>query len=117
MSRIKDWLTQVNTFYQEEDSYFQHEGKNYSLNDLFARTRLIPAKSMSVKNLEWIIPYGNPDPERVAKANTDIPIIIMRWNDKWVVVDGYHRLVKAKRYGHSRIKTKEIKFDWLKEIP
>lgn len=80
----------------------------------------IPVKEMDIKKLEWHfeIPFWNTpggyydlkpcdvlaNPQkykeefkRTMKADLKHPLDIMFWKSKWLLLDGLHRLVKAKQ--------------------
>ncbi|MDD2518639.1 MAG: ParB/RepB/Spo0J family partition protein [Bacilli bacterium] len=90
-----------------------------------------PTKAMNIKKLEWHfdMPFWNYDNKwynlkpidvikdnskykdeynRIMKANLDYPIDIMKNKDKYVILDGLHRLVKAKILGYSKVNVRII---------
>jgi hypothetical protein len=56
------------------------------------------------------------DKNRVESSDTNIPILITKWNNKWVVLDGIHRLVKSKNQDKKSIRVKIISTQFLKSI-
>lgn len=91
----------------------------------------ITPEKMSMRNLEWhfdlpfwntengfynLTPYevlNNPDVyveefERIQNANLDYPLDIMFWKNKWLLLDGLHRLAKAKVQGMRSVKVRKI---------
>lgn len=91
----------------------------------------IPIEEMDISELEWHfdIPFwrtpGNsydlspsqvladPDKykeefERTMCADLNYPLDIMFWKNKWLLLDGLHRLVKAKQLGSSKVKVRKI---------
>ena len=69
-------------------------------------------------NLEWI--YKNielvkvSDKERIENVNLNYPIVILKMNEKEKVLDGNHRLAKAKLYNMKYIFAYIIK---ISDIP
>ena len=115
MDALKEWLLKKTQVYQEEGSYLQHDGKRYALNPILARADELPVVAKRMGELDWILPFGTPDEERVLKANIEVPLLIIRWNHKWVVIDGYHRLTKLSRQRHLVARVKIVPNNWLKE--
>ncbi len=91
----------------------------------------IPVEDMDISELEWHfdIPFwdkpngyydlkpndvlSNPDLykeefERTMKADLSHPLDIMFWKERWLLLDGLHRLVKAKRLGYRNVKVRKI---------
>lgn len=54
--------------------------------------------------------------ERTMKSNLIYPIDIMENKGKWVILDGLHRLVKAKILGHKKVKVRIIPRSEIKNI-
>lgn len=88
--------------YQEEPGgTFTHDGEKYRLNYVLAKADSIDAEDMPVADLKWILgdgkdlDDGGTNYKRVKNADTSIPILITKWNGKYVVIDGIHRLAKA----------------------
>ncbi|MDP2946915.1 MAG: hypothetical protein Q8N88_02270, partial [Nanoarchaeota archaeon] len=46
--------------------------------------------------------------ERVEQADLQFPILLLNKNDKWLIIDGVHRLVKAFQMGYKTIKAKIV---------
>lgn len=84
----------LDEFYQEEPGgSFTHDGVKYLLNPLFKFTESLPVITIPTSRLSWII-----DPEQIEEfkyADTSIPILVVPWKNKLVVIDGFHRLLKA----------------------
>ena len=83
---------------EEENSTFTSYGKTYSVNRLYEQieSNNLPIQAFLVKDLEWIIKYGTPDPERLKNADLKAPICVVQ-EERLCVVDGFHRLCKAKK--------------------
>jgi hypothetical protein len=54
--------------------------------------------------------------ERVDKADLTYPLDIMFWKSRWVLLDGLHRLVKAKKLGLQKVKVRKIPQDMINKI-
>lgn len=103
----------LHELYQEEPGgYFTHDGVNYDLNALLRRAENLPVQEFRVSDLDWVLSQ-DADPERVAHADLGVPILVAKWRDKLVVLDGYHRLTRAKREGRERIPGKFVPSEWL----
>lgn len=100
----------------------------------------LPVEDMEVKELEWHldIPFWNkPDngyydltpnevlqsPDiykdeynRTMNADMTYPIDIMYWKKRWLMLDGLHRLVKAKLLGYDSIKARKIPREYIPKI-
>lgn len=96
-----------------------HDGKQYNINKIFEiaekKHHLI---SITVNQLTWMVDETDLNypgfVERVRKANTAFPIIVTKWKDKWVTLDGFHRVCKAVFSGDLTIEAKVIEEDELK---
>ncbi len=81
---------------------FTHNGEEYSLTKLNKLVKGSKVDSIKLKDLEWIFKYDNPlidTPERIKTANINVPILVTMSQGKLVVLDGLHRLGKAKIEG------------------
>lgn len=54
--------------------------------------------------------------KRVIKADLRYPIDIMFNKGRWLILDGLHRLVKAKVLGYKTVKVRKIPYSKTKEI-
>ena len=91
----------------------------------------VPIEEMDIKDLEWHFdipfwwteggyydfkprwviknPKKYPDRlKRVMGSNLNYPLDIMFWKDKWLLLDGLHRLTKAKITGQQEVKVRKI---------
>lgn len=105
----------MNRIYQEEDSSsFTHNGKEYKLNPILKKAHTLPVQELKTEELEWLInDTVVEDEERVLKADYNFPILITRYGNKWVTIDGYHRFLKARKDGKKILKVKKIPTSWL----
>lgn len=88
----------LHEFYQEEkDSTFTHNGVEYDLNKVLRLTKDTPIIDVDVQDLMWILDHDTPDVQRVQRADISKPILVVNQDGEKVVVDGLHRLAKAKR--------------------
>lgn len=82
--------------YQEgKSSTFTHLGVTYSVDDLIAISRATTPTDKPVRLFTWIFEHSLPDQARVDSIADRQPIIVTLWEDKWVVLDGLHRLKRA----------------------
>lgn len=99
----------------------------------------VPAEEMDISELEWhfdipfwFTPRGYydlkptevlADPnkhrseyERVMSSDLTYPLDIMCWKNRWLLLDGLHRLVKAKQLGLKKIKVRKIPQEAIPQI-
>ena len=82
--------------YQEEPGgTFTNDGKEYDLNKVLADVDDLPKVLFFTSDLQWVLKSDKPDPERIAKADLKAPILVAYYGEKFVVIDGLHRLAKA----------------------
>lgn len=100
-----------NETYQEYQSYFTHNDVLYDLNKIFKYIdgKKDKLKIFKISDLDWILQYSKPDEERLKKVNIKYPIILTfdEKENKYVVLDGLHRLAKSK------MKNKEYIWGWF----
>lgn len=88
-------------FYQEEPGgYFTHDGIDYLLNPLLKFTDKLPIEEIDIDELSWVITDPNEESDY---ADITVPVLVAHWNNKLVVIDGYHRLLKSARLGKKTI--------------
>lgn len=87
--------------YLEEEGDSYQDGKDfYDLNTLFRGVQHQPVQQIAVNKLDWVINSGDRiDQERVNRADLTAPLLVTLKNGKEQVVDGFHRLNKAKQTG------------------
>jgi hypothetical protein len=79
-----------------EEGTFQHDGHEYDMGEIFKLAEKAPVTHVKVDDLKWVMAHAKPQTqERVLAADLSAPLVIMKWRDKWLVVDGLHRLYKA----------------------
>src|SRR5688572_15298188 len=68
----------------------------------------------------WDILHKKPgstnEQRRLKEADESIPIIVLYHNNKWFVLDGIHRLIKAYQKGEQKIATRVFPEERLPEI-
>jgi hypothetical protein len=83
-----------------EGSHFTHEGRRYDLNSVLSSVEKNPIKKISVGEIDWVLDFGDTDPIQVRKADVSVPILVAPSKSGLpTVVDGLHRLQKAKDLG------------------
>jgi len=99
----------LNELYQEEnDSTFTHNGKEYHLNTLLSLTKDAPCILFPVPALSWVLQYTKITPSRVDTADVSVPILVVKDDNEYVVVDGAHRLARAVRDDVQQIQGKLV---------
>lgn len=86
-------------FEKTSENSFTHNGNEYNLSLLIDIIKDNPIEEIKVDDLTWIFEFDNPlldDPERITTADIKVPIIVVKFYNKIVVLDGLHRLAKAK---------------------
>ncbi len=91
----------------------------------------VPTEEMDIEELVWHfeIPFWNTSSgyydlkpsdvlavpgkhkaefEKIMRADLSYPLDIMWWKNRWLLLDGLHRLVKAKQLGMEKIKVRKI---------
>lgn len=100
----------------------------------------IPVEKIDISELEWhfTVPFWNrpdngyydltPDdvlsnPElyriemdRIMQADLSHPLDIMFWKNRWLILDGLHRLVKQKQLGVKTLLVRKVPKDFISRI-
>lgn len=107
----------IELYQEEKGSTFTHDGKEYNLNKVLKSVDDQEEIEVSVKDLKWEIEddLNSDDEKRIKDADLDAPILVTKWEDKLVTVDGYHRLIKAARKGKKELPAKMVSKDQLKQ--
>lgn len=88
--------------YQEYESTFSNNHKTYDLNKIFKFVHSKKTKLLNISKLKWMFNHVDKlNKTRINKADISIPIIITKENDKYIIVDGMHRLQKS--INHNKI--------------
>lgn len=114
--------------YQENPTgHYSLYDVKYDLNKIFMLVHGKAIRNVPVKDLTWNLEYSKVvneqgekvcgscqkgpkgwHEERVSNSNLEIPVIVTRYRNKLLIVDGVHRLEKAVNAGASEIPTKEL---------
>lgn len=94
--------------YQEYKSFAVSNGNTYDVNDLLAHTKDQKHFQSRISDLDWVLAHATPTKKRLEAADITKPVIVTKENGKWVVLDGLHRLAKAKSLGKYSIPSKVI---------
>ena len=93
------------------ESTVNSNDKTYSVDDLIKQSKDNMIIKFNVDDLDWILKVTDVDESRVKEADLSAPILV--YNDisqknkqQLVVLDGAHRLTKAKRNNLETIKCK-----------
>ena len=105
---MRSFKTFLEMYSEPEDSTFGHEGHTYDLNGVLSATLGMPVKHLRVAELKWVLKYdpisaqGEEGQARVDSADLGAPLLVIKdpqEGNKWVVIDGLHRLAKAVNLG------------------
>lgn len=99
--------------YKERGSTFGHEGKEYDLNKIFDYVETMPVIPININLLDWVLKYTSISKKRIKSSDTSVPIIVTRYGEEWVIVDGVHRLSKLKKNGYKIAAAKIIPWEFL----
>lgn len=82
--------------YQEYESTFSNNHRTYDLNKIFKFVHNKKTRLLDISKLKWMFKHIDKlNKNRINKADINIPIIITKENDRYIVVDGMHRLQKS----------------------
>lgn len=95
--------------YQEPKSTFKSNAQYYDLNVIFKAVEHQQIEYIPTSELIWILKHIDPlDPQRVKAADVSIPILVTKYRNKELVIDGLHRLVKATQSRMKNIPFKRV---------
>lgn len=63
------------------------------------------------------IPDSSTHRQRIVEADLQFPILLTEKNNKWLIIDGAHRLVKAFEAGQKTIKAKIFTTEQINQFP
>lgn len=109
---FKEFLTKPG-YSEGARSLICHNGIYYKLDRIFELSLDLPVTKMPLSNLQWLIDANTADPERLKNANINVPIIVTPQGGQYVIIDGYHRVVKALQDGEKFIQARIIFDDIL----
>lgn len=101
--------------YHEYKSTFTHHSQEYDLNYFLDRAQDLPERSLPLSKVEWIMQDSHPDPQRVAVADTSVPILVTIEDGLYIPIDGTHRIFKAAEERLHQIPAKFIPKQWFKD--
>ena len=112
---IERVLKYLNEYQEEKNSTFKDNGTLYNLNKVFDIVENTSSKRVNIHKLEWIIPNHIPklDIKRAKSVDTSIPLIVVETKEGLLIVDGYHRLLKAREKGLTYLPVKYITREML----
>jgi len=92
--------------------WIAHDGTTITLSQLLAHTSTVPLRTVSIHILEPALiswPCGSKEWQQVAKVNLAYPPIILAHTTGTVtIIDGHHRIHKARQLGYTTIAVKSI---------
>lgn len=104
MKYLIERLLFLENYIESYNSTFTHNKDTYRVNDLIKLSKNYDIKEYNVSDLEWIFKYSKVGTNRKLKPDLRYPILITTYGNKLVVIDGLHRLYKAKEENISKIK-------------
>jgi hypothetical protein len=112
----KPWLFKnLNNYSEGPNSTFTHDGSIYLVDDAIKKSKFSRIEATPISELDWVLENANVNKERLEKADIKVPILVTNWNGKKVVIDGTHRLVKAKSLQNKNISTKYVDTNTLEK--
>lgn len=106
----KAWLFRNVTPYTEgPESTFTHDGKTWLVDKALDAARGKSIRKAKVSDLDWVLDHTQINRQRLKTANPSIPALVL--NDPkhgLVVLDGAHRLAKAKELGWQSIPVRYV---------
>jgi hypothetical protein len=116
---MKSFAQYLREYQEEPGSTFTDSGKQYDLNPLFVDAEGIFTQAVPISKLEWILNGFIPtdeDKQRIAASDPNIPLLVTNKGGRLLVVDGLHRLLKAKQEGRSTILVKIIPAEVMRSV-
>ena len=100
----------MNPPYQEEaSSCFTHDGVLYNLNTVLWLSAKLPIETIEVSELVWTVGIVSPEElKRAERTDLTCPILVAKFGDRLVTVDGYHRLIKAIHTAESSLPCRHV---------
>lgn len=98
----------------EMENTFTHRHGVYNLSLIYRLVRQEKIFLLNIKELLWVLDYDKPSEERIKLSKHRYPLLVVRDKDhgnRWVCVDGLHRLEKYRRKGIKMIPVREIPDD------
>lgn len=92
-------------------STVDHDGQTFLVDDLLAAAG--DPEDYNVEDLMWALENASLDPQRVEAADPDVPGVLTTHRDKLTVLDGTHRLAKARQEGRKTIKMRSVTPEWM----
>lgn len=100
------------------ESLFTHEGLVYRVDDLLKLTKNLPVQDFPLERLVWMVDESATNKARVKAADLKYPVIVTEYaKDKFVTLDGFHRVTKAAEAGQTEIKAILVDQSVIKRLP
>ncbi len=117
---------------QERPQIIKDVGFDFSWDERKVWQLVLPAEDMSIEELTWhfdipfiwskpdgyydvtpseVLEYPKRHPEeyeRTMQADTSHPIDIMLWRNRWLILDGLHRLMKQAAQGKRVVRVRKV---------
>jgi hypothetical protein len=112
---MKAFMTKEKIYQEEKGSTFTSDGTTFDLNYIFNAVHKQPIQHIHVSELEWLAEFGkDADPKRIEAADMNVPILVARYGDKELTVDGMHRLLKAIKNGVKTLPYRRVSKEVMK---
>ncbi len=88
----------IREYHEGKYSTFSSNGKSYQLDIIFDTTENIPVKPIEISKFNYLlndVPKYDLKRAKMDFININIPILITKEENLLILVDGFHRLIKA----------------------
>lgn len=85
------------------NSTVTHNQQTLLVDDLLFICKSKPVSVLPINEVSWILEYTSVSAERVIKADTQYPLIVLNDNGTIILLDGAHRLTKLVNNGNSTV--------------
>lgn len=106
--RLQSAASKTAAYSEGPSSTFSHAGRKYSVDKALEAVEGKRVQQLPTNELTWVFKYTKPDEGRKRVADSSIPLLVTKWEDKTVVVDGLHRLAKAQESGQVTVPTRSL---------
>jgi hypothetical protein len=91
---------------KDDPGTVSHAGRIYPLAPILEAASTLSAEYFSTESLMDVLDNCHVDPKAVAAADTNSPILIVKGEDGYTVIDGLEPLLKALSMGRLFVKVK-----------
>lgn len=104
-------MSKTQAYQEEAGGTFSSDGNVYDLNHIFRDAHHVPVRSVPLNQIDWVLKHvKDVDQKRVDNADVTAPILVTPYGEQGLllVVDGFHRLTKAKKEGLKQLPSKMV---------